>query len=86
MLLRKFISLIPLFFLPSAKAGWWTNFCEKFIAEDPYQFEEASIEWLENSIYFYAVRERLGTLSRSDAKILEIMRRELKSRKKEDNQ
>lgn len=74
---------MKLFFLglAFAHAGWWGDFCERhLIADDPYQYEQTEAWQLRRQIQVLAHREWQGTISKSDRKQLEIMRRELKRR------
>lgn len=58
------------------------NFCEtRLIATDPYQFEQAPIEWVTREAERLAIKRTWGKLGRDDAEILQILEREIENRK-----
>lgn len=61
-----------------AHAGWWTDFCERhLIADDPYQFETASTEWLIREVrWLEAAREPTA----HELSLIRILRSELERR------
>lgn len=64
-----------------AHAGWFSDFCERhLVANDPYQFEQTSSEFLMQEIAKLEIKEKWGTITRDDKSILLIMRREIELR------
>lgn len=67
-----------------ANAGWWTNWCERhLIADDPYQFETVSSEYIINEISLLETRQPLSV---SDERLLRILKHELQIRNEGTNQ
>lgn len=51
-ILRTFLILSGLFPMPSARASWWKNFCERYLVEPDYsQYENLTTEQL-IQVYF----------------------------------
>lgn len=71
--------LLMIFILaPSAHAGWFSRACDGWLmSQDPYQFEQSSVEWIKAEISFYEVKEAWNKISREDAVLLGIMRAEI---------
>ncbi len=47
--------------LPSAKASWWKNFCEKHLVQnDPYQYRELSVDQLVIAYFAFKNTEYLS--------------------------
>jgi hypothetical protein len=67
--------------LSLAHAGWWADFCEKhLVAEDPYQYEQTSTEWLDREIAKYQIKEAWGKLDNQEKTHLRILLRERNQR------
>lgn len=72
------ISSLYILFSSTASAGWWHNWCERYlVANDPYQFERVSTEWLIKEVRWL---ESSRELTSQDESMLKIMRDELTSR------
>lgn len=73
--------LLSLLFTTHAHAGWFKSWCErKLVADDPYQFETASTDWVIKQFTFMQTRDRWKTLPEQDAGLYAILRRELEIR------
>lgn len=67
--------------ISTSHAGWWSDFCSRHLmANDPYQFETASTEWLRQAIDRLEIKERWGKIEPEDQWYLDTMRRTLKER------
>lgn len=65
----------------TANAGWWSDFCEKhLVADDPYQYEQVSINYLTTEIAALELKVTWQTATPSETKRYYILLAELKSR------
>lgn len=73
------LSSIYVLFSSTAHAGWWGDWCERhLIADDPYQFEQVSDEWIVDEIERLEMRE--GQLDARETRYLGLLRAELEAR------
>jgi hypothetical protein len=67
-------------FLGLAHAGWFDRLCESFIAEDPYQFEQAPDAYIAQEIARLRIKQAWGRCDRHELKMIDILERETNKR------